>query len=881
MAPARHETPAAAGPSRETSTKTPSIYGTRSSKRKAGDISINGDSHNASSSPSQKSADASEQKLPPTKKTRRSSSNSIQQPVKTPESNTPTNNESQSPNLPGISEAPDLKVDGPSGSSANGDASPAKSVGWDDATLDPEGGATAQLDQQPTRGRGGRGRGGYRGRATKGKGRGGTRGKGRGGRGASAASGHNTPIVVVAPPAGVGRIFRGGRGGRGRGRVRKDTPRNVLSLYDRKHHLREQYLAIAQIQRNALLVLSDKSLARLQTDPRYHETLPEYAAVQNKLKQNYEKHSANLQQEKAKKNAYLERQKKQNDDYEHRKFALFVDEMLEEYETRIKEHALYIYHQGATSGKLDDIPFSGGEDGRIVKTLDPIQQMVPDVGLGCIAVPTKADPAAKSTEGDNYFEQHPANWWECKTPAQKRKWELDQESRKVQKLLRDSRGKPRKNKGGVAGSNPQPETVPTANKDDQSPESSDEDANANSPKPTGASGARADEQFDDDDAPAQPLDAMGFNVPRLSARHNNRIVGPPPVTYDEIEIGNRITKSKKDNPSHRYGQTPANPKKFYYDQNIHQCNAAQNDPEDFNQELVEKHNVHPKFGLPKPDSLNPDPPFNDWVAPLQDTKPVMFIQTPRPGTDRPREAFRTTRSQWMAKANRDFDIHIVNNAKMRDILAQSGDLELPPEPVEPEVPEVPQVIDPALIDAVGYAQTARQEELRQAAVAAHHAQFSPPPPPGRVNPPTPQRVNPPAPQRVNPPTPQRYDPVRDKTYRTPYAPVPQPPAPPAPAPRGELDSLAEAALIHQRHPAPLTYTMQSNGFGMPQLLPAPAPPQQYQSMYPPMGGQYQQPVAPAPRGPPPPTSGGSRHRELRPAPPQNRAPPPPPRGPWY
>jgi hypothetical protein len=34
--------------------------------------------------------------------------------------------------------------------------------------------------------------------------------------------------------------------------------------------------------------------------------------------------------------------------------------MLEEYETRIKEHALYIYHQGATSGKLDDIPFSGG-----------------------------------------------------------------------------------------------------------------------------------------------------------------------------------------------------------------------------------------------------------------------------------------------------------------------------------------------------------------------------------------------------------------------------------------------------------------------------------------------------------------------------------------
>lgn len=401
-----------------------------------------------------------------------------------------------------------------------------------------------------------------------------------------------------------------------------------------------------------------------------------------------------------------------------------------------------------------------------------------------------------------------------------------------------------------------------ASKDDQdqNPESSGEDggdANSGSPKATGAgAGGAAEEQlFDDDDAPAQSLDAYGFQVPRLSARHNNRIVGPPPVKYDEIEIGNRITKSKKDNPNHRYGQTPANPKKFYYDQNIHQCNAAKNDPEDLPRDLVDKHKLHPKFGLPLPDSQNPDGPFNDWMDPVKETNPIIFIQNPRPGTDRAREVFRTTRSQWMAKADQKFDASISYNMHVRDVVKGAGDLELPPEPVEPEVPEPPQIIDPSLINAVERAEISRKEEERQAAVAAHHAQFSPPPPPARVN----------------PPTPQRYDPVRDKTYRTPYAPVPPPPAP-----RGELDLLANAASMHTQLPGPITYNLPPAPYGMQQLLPAPAP--QYQSMYgPPPQQQQYQPPRPAPA-----QGGSGRHRELRPAPPQQRPPPPPPPGPrWY
>jgi len=528
------------------------------------------------------------------------------------------------------------------------------------------------------------------------------------------------------------------------------------------------------------------------------------------------------------------------------------------------------------------------EDGRVIKLLDPIEQIVPEVALGPFAQvcptplvfnarltmlqPTKADPRATETIGDNYFEQHPANWWKAKTQEERQTWATEWKKRKEDKEKRDRAANRRMaSKTKISAMETKTATATATagatSKDDdqaQSPDSSADDgeANSGSPKATGASAKVADvELYDEDDAPAQPLDAYGFSVPRGTAKGNNRIVGPPPVKFDEDEIGNRITRSKKDNPNHRYGQTPANPKKFYVDQNIRQCNAAKNVPEDLDQALVEKHKLHPKMGLPLPNSFNPDEPVNDWKAPLKKTNPVTFIQKPRPGTDREREMFRTTRSQWVAKADHDFDVDVVIKMHMRGLLAESGYLEVPPEPAQPEAPEVPQVIDPTLINAVQSAEALRQEEARAAAVTAHHAIYSPPPPP-----------------RANPPTPHRYDPVRDQTYRTPYA--------PPPAPRGELDRLADAAGIHPNLPGPMTYQMPVSPYGLPSLLPAPAP---YQSMYgpppPPPPPQQQQPPPQQqpqyPRPAPAPSAGNSRHRELRPAPPQNRPPPPPPPRGWW
>ncbi len=317
MAPARHEIPAVAGPSKALESKTSSSYGTRSSKRKAGDISTNGSSSGQkfSSSPSQKSSEASEPKPPPFKK-RRSSSNSIQQLVKTPDPITPADLESPTPVLP---EIPEVTVDAPSGSSDDDAASPQKSVGWEETPVVDDEPIIPQVSAPPTRGRGG-----YRGRGGRGRSRG--RGRGRGGRGASALSGHSTPQVASTPIA-KGRGGIRGRG-RGRGRARNIAAPQFRALYDRRADLKNQYRALATLQRVALSAISEKSLARLEGEPKYHETLPEHEKIQNRLKENYERHLVNLQVEHDRKQAFLYQKRDEEEDYENHKLMVSCSPLL-------------------------------------------------------------------------------------------------------------------------------------------------------------------------------------------------------------------------------------------------------------------------------------------------------------------------------------------------------------------------------------------------------------------------------------------------------------------------------------------------------------------------------------------------------------------------
>ena len=130
------------------------------------------------------------------------------------------------------------------------------------------------------RGRGrGRGRGGFRGRAN---------GAGRGNFAKHSFTAESTPAVSKLTPIGFGR-------GRGRGgRVKKSNIPRLQALYERRNALKYHYKAVATLQRDALVKISDFSLKELEEDPRYQEKLPEFKQVYSKLAETYRENTGGI-----------------------------------------------------------------------------------------------------------------------------------------------------------------------------------------------------------------------------------------------------------------------------------------------------------------------------------------------------------------------------------------------------------------------------------------------------------------------------------------------------------------------------------------------------------------------------------------------------------
>lgn len=321
MAPARHET----GPSQLDGAGDNTTYSTRSSKRKATEISSAPSpppAPHGRSPPSKVSGRAAKAKTvakktvtatepeprqPPTKKRRSSSTIAPELPSSSssanqiPEEpaieqnsvNSSNRNSSQGNDEdlepvpdsatsgpeqdPSSQPIPDVQVDGPSGS--NDDDPDADADGDDEEEAPaPEDDVVPNGVPEPTRGRGrGRGRGG-RGF------RGGSRGRGsRGGR-VKTGVGARGAKPAVASTRGRGR----GRGGR---RKKPENPR-IDAYHKRKLDLKAQFKLLSSLQRHALSVLADKSLEMLQNDPLYHETLPEFERVSKELEELYNQNRA-------------------------------------------------------------------------------------------------------------------------------------------------------------------------------------------------------------------------------------------------------------------------------------------------------------------------------------------------------------------------------------------------------------------------------------------------------------------------------------------------------------------------------------------------------------------------------------------------------------
>ncbi|KAI9051611.1 hypothetical protein LZ554_004655 [Drepanopeziza brunnea f. sp. 'monogermtubi'] len=757
---------------------------------------------------------------------------------------------------------PDLQVDPPSESSGDVQDS---SILEDDV---PE----AELANGMGISGAGRGRG--RGRASP-RGRGSLRGRGsRGGRVSKAAA-------VVRGGKTVTPSARGRGGGRGRGGRRKKPEDPVIDvLYKRKAELKAQYKAIASMQRDALIALAEKSLVAAMADPFFHEALPEFEEVTETLKGEFEKCIAANDKELEQKAGLTKRTMEYNQYIVEQQYRLRMEEVKEQYEARLMEQANYIYYKKTKNERdIDEIPFPNGEDGRIVKQSAPPPKRVHGTGHPFMD-PGKAVSNARSTHGDNDYEQHPANWWEAKSKKEKAAI-LRKQAENVAERERLQRGDRRKKGGRQAlfQPNAQQETAEggeaAAEPEDDAEEKPEEEvveAPAESLPPT-VPGSPDDEtepnvnEDADSDARPQETDEYGVSIPHKRVRRDqpppyNRIQASAPVEFEPHEIGLRQTHYQKqpDGTHKKLGRDiDPNPKngKVYYDQRQGRYNAGKNQPEDLDQEIVAAHNLHPRLGLPIAGSVNPrhdecpEPYFpkpTDWTQPWENSNPVMFVHTALDGT---RSISRTSRSEWMYRAQRAFD-QLPLAEKMGDLLDQSGDREArlatpsipsspiarsspvvpsspivissPISPSSPIAPSPPRVIADDLVSAVNQAADEQAAEILRAAEverlsrarAAPQPMYSPGQPqtpyvnspqvayspPSGFNPQnlgfSPPQPTPMGPPPIPPPRSIGYDPVRDRTYVTPYirdrvSPPRRPAAHATFANGGNLSELANAA----------------------------------------------------------------------------------------
>lgn len=360
----------------------------------------------------------------------------------------------------------------------------------------------------------------------------------------------------------------------------------------------------------------------------------------------------------------------------------------------------------------------------------------------------RQDAKHHETNGDNRLEQHPANQWLMLSDQGKQAFRLSERSELETARKEKGRKKATKKEALFTTVAPIIEDE-VENEKEQTPEEP-------------AIMVDEDDEDPHENAAEQPLDEHGCAVPRKRGRGkaaapNNRIIAPSLVTYDDDEIGQRQHVFKNINGERVDVGRDANPtpKNLYLNQVVSNHNSAKNKPGDLDQNLVDSHKVHPIFGVPIKDSINPD---YEHLEDVTFAPGVMFIETDKNGQ---RKVIQTSRSAWIDHTYKTSDkisklIHLRQNFKDRAI--QDGfyeKLDLEDRPDQPVAPVAPvarekQVIDPALIAA---AQDAL-EEVRKAAVAAPPQLVASSP---MVS--TPQRT-------------QQYDPVRDSTrtttYQTPY-----------------------------------------------------------------------------------------------------------------
>ncbi|OBT48152.1 hypothetical protein VE00_01052 [Pseudogymnoascus sp. WSF 3629] len=351
----------------------------------------------------------------------------------------------------------------------------------------------------------------------------------------------------------------------------------VQAVYDRQAHLRSSYKDLRKIIIRAEQALLDRALEELEEDPERHKKTPYYDNVMKGLDARHTKVLAQNERKDRLKRDLLERQFEANVAMTWQQHNLEVKELQEKYEMVCKRAIMDILKQAARD---DDDAATVSE----IETLDPAHVSAVLAG----AEENEAEEVATPVE------------LEVKKPvargrksAKKRTADDEPLGRRVAKrhapamLSATTQG----------GEDSEAEVAPEA-----------------PPIITTPSRQRNKYQFDE----------YGVCVPTESKKGaqkeepNNRAVVKPWITFTNDEIGLRnypeeIKETKGPIPS---GYIHLDQFRGIYD--------ISGRAEDYDEELINRHLLHPRMGLPVPGSINPD----NAVPPTDSTK--VLKNTPAP-----------------------------------------------------------------------------------------------------------------------------------------------------------------------------------------------------------------------------------------------------------
>ncbi|KAI5926404.1 hypothetical protein F4810DRAFT_536175 [Camillea tinctor] len=450
----------------------------------------------------------------------------------------------------------------------------------------------------------------------------------------------------VVPKRGEAALRRGNRG-KGRGRTKfYDDPR-VQASHERQKELREAFSVVASVVKPALEVLADMSIKGLQEDPMAHKAVPEHEIVMKHLDARLEHAIQEADREFKAKAALTKRTYELDTICTNKEFHDSFNYITEDFYDAALNRATILAELRREGCGLnladgsynyqaepDDIL---AEQGPYVVFRDGIKIPYPSLleenkKIVVKGNPRKVKPVAKRKAEDPLDGQP-----DSKKPM------ATSDSFKAENGDDASTPRPR-HIGGLLSAEDVPDGEPESNAPSPTPLNED---NSPSSEPKASAIVKRKDMPDLPSGASEP-DAWGVRtVNRRGPRANNRLVIPPPIEWDDDEIGFRDSTNDSTRKATRatrgkYLNKP-NSRNFHLDRTIVTYDCLEYKDGDLDQAVVKKHKLHPKYGFFLPESVNESEPPSERV---DGTRPVIIL-TPNGST---LHASRTVRAMKMDHA---------------------------------------------------------------------------------------------------------------------------------------------------------------------------------------------------------------------------------------